>query len=71
MKAKAKEMSLKRVRINASGCLNRCERGPSVVIYPEGVWYKCETNEDVDRILEIHVRDGGRVDHLKMAKTPA
>ena len=44
MKAKAKEMRLKRVRINASGCLNRCELGPSVVIYPEGVWYKCETN---------------------------
>ena len=66
MKAKAKEMRLKRVRINASGCLNRCELGPSVVIYPEGVWYRCETKEDVDQILEVHVRDGGRVDHLKM-----
>ena len=66
MKAKAREMRLRRVRINASGCLNRCELGPSVVIYPEGVWYRCETKEDVDQILEVHVRDGGRVDHLKM-----
>lgn len=71
MKAKAKEMGLKGVRINAAGCLDRCELGPSVVIYPEGVWYKCETNEDVDQILEVHVRDGGRVDHLKMARTRA
>ncbi len=66
MKARAKEMKLKRVRINASGCLDRCELGPGVVIYPEGVWYRCQTKEDVDRILEIHVRDGGRVDHLEM-----
>ena len=66
MKGKAREMRLKRVRINASGCMNRCELGPSVVIYPEGVWYRCATKEDVDQILEIHVRDGSRVDHLKM-----
>jgi len=66
MKAKAKEMKLKRVRINAAGCLDRCEQGPSVVVYPEGVWYKCETKEDVDQILETHIRDGGRVGHLEM-----
>lgn len=66
MKAKAKEMGLKRVRINASGCLDRCELGPSVVIYPEGVWYTCKTTEDVDKILENHLRDGGRVDDLLM-----
>ena len=66
MKAKAKEMGLKRVRINTSGCLDRCELGPSIVIYPEGVWYTCKTTEDVDRILEDHIRDGGRVDHLLM-----
>ena len=66
MKAKAKEMGLKRVRINTSGCLDRCELGPSIVIYPEGVWYTCKTTEDVDRILEDHIRDGGRVDHPLM-----
>ena len=66
MKARAKEMGLKRIRINASGCLDRCELGPSVVIYPEGVWYRCRTKEDVDQVLEIHLRDGGRVEHLLM-----
>jgi len=66
MKVKAKEMKLPRVRINSSGCLDRCELGPSVVIYPEGVWYTCKTTEDVDRILEEHLRDGGRVDDLLM-----
>ena len=66
MKAKAKEMRLKRVRINTSGCLDRCELGPSVIVYPDGVWYTCKTTDDVDRILEDHIRDGGRVDHLLM-----
>ena len=66
MKVKAKEMKLPRVRINSSGCLDRCELGPSVVVYPEGVWYTCKTTKDVDRILEEHLRDGGRVDDLLM-----
>jgi len=66
MKARAKEMGLGRVRINASGCLDRCELGPSVVIYPEGVWYRCGTEADVDEVLETHVRDGGRVPRLMM-----
>ena len=66
MKARAKEMKLKRVRINSSGCLDRCEQGPSVVIYPEGVWYSCRTKDDVDEVLETHVRDGGRVRRLMM-----
>jgi len=60
MKVRAKELGLARVRINQAGCLDRCELGPSVVIYPEGVWYKIETTADVDAILEKHVRDGGR-----------
>lgn len=68
MKDKAKEMGLKQVRINQSGCLDRCELGPSVVIYPEGVWYRCATKEDVVEILETHVRDGGRVRRLMMDK---
>lgn len=71
MKDQAKAMGLKRVRINQSGCLDRCELGPSVVVYPDGVWYRCATKEDVDAVLETHVRDGGRVERLMMDKKPA
>ena len=52
MKARAKELGLADVRINASGCLDRCELGPTMVIYPDGVWYHYETLADVDEILE-------------------
>jgi (2Fe-2S) ferredoxin len=61
MKARAKELGLAGVRINSAMCLDRCELGPSIVIYPEGVWYTVASRADVDAVLERHVRDGGRV----------
>jgi (2Fe-2S) ferredoxin len=66
MKARAKELGLPGVRVNMAGCLDRCELGPCLVIYPEGVWYRIETTGDVDRVLETHVRDGGRVRALML-----
>ena len=68
MKNRAKELGLKNVRINAAGCLDRCELGPTMVIYPEGVWYAVPTKEDVDEVLETHLVKGGRVGRL-MLKT--
>jgi (2Fe-2S) ferredoxin len=68
MKVKAKDMGLKRIRINSSGCLDRCELGPSVLVYPEGIWYRAESREDIDEILGTHIRDGGRVERLMMPK---
>ncbi len=66
MKARAKEFGLEDVRINQSLCLDRCELGPTMVIYPEGVWYSYATPADVDEILQVHVRDGGRVHRLML-----
>lgn len=66
MKARVKELGLADVRVNISGCLDRCELGPSMVIYPEGVWYTYRTREDVDEILRVHVVGGGRVERLMM-----
>ena len=66
MKARAKELGLKGVRVNTAGCLDRCELGPTMVIYPEGVWYSPKTTADIDLILEKHIRDGGRVGALML-----
>lgn len=66
MKARAKEMGLPRVRVNMAGCLDRCELGPCLVIYPEGVWYRIGSTADVDAVLERHVRDGQRVPELML-----
>ena len=68
MKKKAKTMELGegRVRINASGCLDRCELGPTMVVYPEGVWYRYECEADIDEILDRHVKDGQIVERLML-----
>jgi (2Fe-2S) ferredoxin len=66
LKARAKEVGLKDVRINASGCLDRCELGPTMVIYPEGIWYGYRSTEDLDEILQTHLIDGGRVERLML-----
>jgi len=66
MKGRAKDLGLKKVRINNSGCLDRCELGPSVVIYPEGIWYQVKTKEDIDEVLQKHLVEGGRVERLML-----
>lgn len=66
MRAKAKQLGIERIRINSSGCLDRCEIGPNMVIYPEGVWYRCTTFEDVDEVLQKHLIEGGRVERLML-----
>jgi (2Fe-2S) ferredoxin len=51
-----KERGLHRtIRANASGCLDACEFGPSVVVYPDAVWYGAVAPEDVDEIIESHL----------------
>ena len=66
MKARAKELGLGGVRINSAGCLDRCELGPAVVVYPDGVWYTIKTFEDVDAVLDEHVQNGKWVERLML-----
>lgn len=55
-----------KARVNMAGCLDRCEQGPVVVIYPEGVWYRYQSREDVDEIIESHIAKGEPVARLKI-----
>lgn len=66
MKVRVKEAGIPHARVNMAGCLDRCEDGPCLVIYPAGTWYKIETREDVDRIVEEHLLKGGRADDLRL-----
>lgn len=66
MKARAKELGLKDVRINQAGCLDRCELGPTVVIYPEGIWYSVASIEDAEAVLQEHLIGGKRVERLML-----
>jgi (2Fe-2S) ferredoxin len=52
------------VRANASGCLDACSHGASVVVYPEGIWYGGVTVEDVPEIIDRHIIHGEVVQRL-------
>nr|WP_315254452.1 (2Fe-2S) ferredoxin domain-containing protein [uncultured Duganella sp.] len=54
------------VRINQAGCLNRCEEGPLLVIYPEGTWYTYVDTSDIDEIIDRHLAKGEIVERLKI-----
>jgi (2Fe-2S) ferredoxin len=67
LKARVKELGLSGVggiRVNTAGCLDRCEKGPVLVVYPDAVWYTFVDREDLDEILEEHLKKGRLVDRL-------
>jgi (2Fe-2S) ferredoxin len=67
-KEKLAALGLKhKVRANQSGCLDQCEHGPNVVVYPEAVWYGGVTLADVDEIVESHILGGKPVERLIIA----
>ena len=56
-----------RVRINKSLCLDQCEHGPTVVVYPGAVWYSGVKPEDAAEIVEQHLVNGSPVERLRIA----
>ncbi len=68
---RAMVLGLRRIRINHAGCMNVCEHGPVMVVYPEGVWYRYETTTDIDDILRSHIVGGVPVERLALSIDPA
>ena len=55
-----------RVRANMAGCLDQCEHGVTVVVYPEGVWYGGVKASDVAEIMDRHIAKGEVVERLRI-----
>ena len=66
MKARVKELGIEKTRVNMAGCLDRCEQGPVLVIYPEGVWYSVQSTFDIDDIITQHLQGGRIVERLRL-----
>src|SRR5882724_12984530 len=58
------------IRANNSGCLDQCENGVTVVVYPEQVWYGHVTPEDIPEIVEKHLIGGEIVARLMLPDQP-
>lgn len=64
-KKRLKELNLKSdVRANSSGCLDGCEFGPTIVVYPEQIWYGGVTLDDVEEIIQNHIINNKPVERL-------
>jgi (2Fe-2S) ferredoxin len=46
--------------------MDRCEEGPVLAIYPEGVWYTYVDRDDIDEIIEEHLGKGRVVERLRI-----
>ena len=69
-KNRVKELGLAgagKIRVNKAGCLDACNQGPVLVIYPEGVWYTFIDTEDVEEIIQSHLMQGKPVERLLLA----
>jgi (2Fe-2S) ferredoxin len=55
-----------KVRVNTAGCMDRCEEGPVLVIYPDGVWYSYADESDLEAIIQEHLINHRVVDRLRL-----
>jgi (2Fe-2S) ferredoxin len=71
LKKKLGERGIKsEVRANNAGCLDQCEQGVTVVVYPEQVWYGHVTVADLDELIERHIIGGEVVERLMLPDQP-
>jgi len=72
VKSKVKKLGISsaenRIRINSAGCMDRCDAGPVLVVYPEAVWYTYVDEHDLDEIIEEHLKNGRIVERLRIAE---
>ncbi|OSM00427.1 putative ferredoxin 2Fe-2S [Magnetofaba australis IT-1] len=54
------------VFVTGTFCMGPCDKGPTVVVYPEGVWYGQVKPGDVTEIFDKHLVGGELVERLKI-----
>jgi (2Fe-2S) ferredoxin len=59
------------VVLTECGSVGFCAIGPTVIVYPDGVWYAQVRPTDVPEIVEEHIVNGRPVERLALLKVPA
>ncbi|HEY0190839.1 MAG TPA: (2Fe-2S) ferredoxin domain-containing protein [Kofleriaceae bacterium] len=60
----------KMIRANNAGCIDQCEHGVAIVVYPEQVWYGNVTPDDIPEIVDKHLIGGEAVARLMIPSQP-
>jgi len=68
LREKLKAAGLTEARANVAGCLDQCENGPALVIYPEGIWYRAADTQSIDKIVDEHLIGGRIVSELQLTE---
>ena len=68
-KKQIKDLSVNlKLRANRSGCLGICDFGPTVAVYPEGIFYVGVQLNDVKEIVQSHIINKVPVNRLLLKK---
>jgi (2Fe-2S) ferredoxin len=54
------------VMVTNTGCLQICDKGPIVIVYPDNVWYGKVSPDDVEEIMDSHIEGGEVVKRLEI-----
>ena len=57
LKKRVRESNVEGIRVQKSGCLDFCENGIACVVYPESIWYRLNTEIDINSLIQ-HLKDG-------------
>lgn len=69
LKEKIKELVPdKKIRVNMSGCLDRCEEGPVQVLYPEGKWFCMKSEKDIEDFINFYIikKEESKLAHISL-----
>ena len=67
-KLKERELNIK-VRAQKAGCLDICDYGQTVVVYPDAVFYVGVSVSDVDEIIDEHIINNRPVQRLVLDRS--
>jgi (2Fe-2S) ferredoxin len=67
LRSRIKEANLQvEIRAQKAGCLDVCQHGPALVIYPEGTFYGSLTMGNLDQIFDSHILKGEKIESLEL-----
>lgn len=72
LRRRLRELGLERTKVHETQarCLGICTGGPVMVVYPDGVWYRAATPQNIERIVTEHLDRGEVVEDLVIVRSP-